>query len=56
MSTGAIVAIVIGALILVGLLVLLARRGRDRRLEGMRVEAQEHRSQARVVSVDMVQV
>jgi len=37
MSTGAIIAIVVGALILVGLLLLLARLGRERRLEGMRV-------------------
>jgi membrane protein involved in colicin uptake len=48
MSTGAIVAIVIGALILIGLLVLLARRGRERRFENLRTEAQEHRDQARV--------
>ena len=48
MSTGAIVAIVIGALILIALLVLMARRGRERKMENMRVEAQEHRSQARV--------
>jgi hypothetical protein len=40
MSTGAIVAIVIGALILIALAVMLARRGRERRLESMRVEAQ----------------
>ena len=48
MSTGAIVAIVIGALILIALMVFLARRGRERRLESMREEAHEHRSQARV--------
>ena len=48
MSTGAIVAIVIGALILIALLVLLARRGRERQIEGRRVEAHEHRSEARV--------
>src|SRR3954470_8208442 len=48
MSTGAIVAIVIGALILIALAVFLARRGRERRLESMREEAQEHRTQARV--------
>lgn len=48
MSTGAIVAIVIGALILIALAVMLARRGRERRLESMREEAQEHRSQARM--------
>ena len=48
MSTGAIIAIVIGAVVLVGLLVLLARRGRERRLESRRVEATEHRSEARV--------
>jgi hypothetical protein len=48
MSTGAIVAIVIGALILIALMVFLARRGRERKLESMREEAHEHRSQARV--------
>src|SRR5688572_28699340 len=48
MSTGAIIAIVIGALILIALAVLLARRGRERRLETRRVEAGEHRDQARV--------
>ena len=48
MSTGAIVAIVIGALLLVALLVVLARRGRERRFENMRAEAQEHRNEARI--------
>lgn len=48
MSTGAIVAIVIGALLLIALLVFLARRGRERRFENMRTEAQEHRSEARI--------
>ena len=48
MSTGAIIAIVIGALLLVALLVVLARRGRERRFENMRVEAQEHRNEARI--------
>ena len=47
MSTGAIVAIVIGALC-IALLVFLARRGRERRFENMRLEAQEHRDEARV--------
>ena len=48
MSTGAIVAIVIGALLVIALLVFLARRGRERRFENMRLEAQEHRDEARV--------
>ena len=50
MSTGAIVAIVIGALLVIALLVVLAKRGRERRFENMRQEAQEHRSEARVRS------
>lgn len=48
MSTGAIIAIVIGALILIGLIVLLARKGRERKVEQRRVEAHEHRNEARV--------
>jgi FtsZ-interacting cell division protein ZipA len=48
MSTGAIVAIVIGALILIALMVFLARKGRERKHESMREEAHEHRTQARV--------
>jgi FtsZ-interacting cell division protein ZipA len=48
MSTGAIVAIVIGAVLLIALLVFLARRGRERRFEKMRSEAQEHRQEARI--------
>lgn len=48
MSTGAIVAIVIGALLVIALLVFLAKRGRERRFENMRLEAQEHRDEARV--------
>jgi FtsZ-interacting cell division protein ZipA len=47
-STGAIVAIVIGALILIALIVMLARRGRERKLEGRRIEAKDQRDQARV--------
>jgi hypothetical protein len=39
---------VIGALILIALAVLLARKGRQKRMEQMRVEADEHRAQARV--------
>jgi hypothetical protein len=42
------VAIVIGAVLVIALLVLLARRGRERRMENMRLEAQEHRDEARV--------
>jgi FtsZ-interacting cell division protein ZipA len=48
MSTGAIVAIVIGALILIALMVFLARKGRERKHESLREEAHEHRTQARV--------
>jgi hypothetical protein len=48
MSTGAIIAIAIGAVLLVALLIFLARRGRERRFENMRMEAQEHRSEARI--------
>ena len=48
MSTGAIIAIVIAAVILIAVVALLGKRGRERRLEGRRVEAQEHRDQARM--------
>jgi hypothetical protein len=48
MSTGAIVAIVIGAVLLIVLLAFLAKRGRERRFESMRLEAQEHRNEARI--------
>ena len=43
MTTGTIVAIVIAALIVIALLALLARAGRNRRLESRRTEA-SHRN------------
>ena len=39
MSTGAVIAIVVAALIILALLWILARRGRERRLESRRGEA-----------------
>jgi flagellar biosynthesis/type III secretory pathway M-ring protein FliF/YscJ len=46
MSTGAIVGIVVGALVLIALLVLLTRAARNRRLEGRREQAAEVREDA----------
>ena len=48
MDTGVIVAIVIGALLLLALLWFLGRKGRDRRHETRRVEAREIRREAEV--------
>ena len=48
MDTGVIIAIVVGALILLALLALLAKRGRDRKLESNRQEAREIRRGAEV--------
>ena len=43
MSTGAIIAIVIGVLIVLALVLWLARRGREAKLESRRHEAREIR-------------
>jgi F0F1-type ATP synthase membrane subunit b/b' len=48
MSTGAIIAIVIAALIVLALLWFLGRKGRERRHETRRVEAREIRREAEV--------
>jgi F0F1-type ATP synthase membrane subunit b/b' len=48
MSTGAIIAIVIGVLILLALLWFLGRKGRERKLETRRHEAREIRREAEV--------
>jgi FtsZ-interacting cell division protein ZipA len=48
MSTGAIIAIVIGVLILLALIVWVSRRSRTKRLESRRHEAREIRSEAEV--------
>ena len=48
MDTGVIIAIVVGVLILLALLWLLARAGRNRRHEARRVEAREIRREAEV--------
>src|SRR3954449_11859379 len=50
MSTGAIIAIVIGVLILLALLWFLGRKGRERRLDNRRTEAREIRREAEVGS------
>ena len=50
MSTGAIIAIVVGALILLALLWFVARAGRERRLDTRRDEAREIRREAEVGS------
>jgi hypothetical protein len=49
MDAGVIVAIIIGALILIALLVWAGSRGRERKLEGRRVEAEEHRLEGEVL-------
>ena len=46
MSAGAIIAIVVGAVVVIALLVLLSRAARGRRLEGRREQAAELRSDA----------
>jgi F0F1-type ATP synthase membrane subunit b/b' len=48
MSTGLIIAIVVAALILLGLFVLLGRKGRERKLETRRHEAREIGREAEV--------
>jgi len=48
MDTGVIIAIVIGALILLGLLWFLGRKGRERRLETRRDQAREIQREAEV--------
>ena len=48
MDTGVIIAIVVGALILLALLWLLGRRARDRKLDTRRGEAREIRREAEV--------
>jgi hypothetical protein len=48
MDAGVIVAIVIGAIVLIALFALLGRRQRDKKLEERRVEARGHREEARV--------
>ena len=48
MSTGAIIAIVIGVLILLALLWFLGRKGRERRLDTRRDQAREIRREAEV--------
>ena len=50
MSTGAIIAIVIGVVIVLAVLWFVARAGRDRKLESRRVEAREMRREAEVGS------
>jgi FtsZ-interacting cell division protein ZipA len=48
MSVGAVIAIVIGAIIIVALLGLVSRRQRVRRLAQRRVERDQHRDEARI--------
>jgi biopolymer transport protein ExbB/TolQ len=48
MDTGVIVAIAVGALILIALLVVLARRARERKFEARREEAAEHRLEGQI--------
>ena len=43
MSTGAIIAIIVAVLIVLALVVLLSRKGRERKLESNRQEARELR-------------
>ena len=50
MDTGVIVAIVVAALILIALVVLLGRRGRERQLDGRREQAAEVRREVEVDS------
>ena len=52
MSTGAIIAIVIGVLIVLALLLWLSRRGRAAKLESRRHEAREIRREAEVRSAE----
>jgi hypothetical protein len=48
MDTGVIVAIVVGALILIALLVLVGKRGRERKLDTRRHEAHEIHGESEV--------
>ena len=48
MDTGVIIAIVVGALLLLALFMLLGRKGRERKLETKRQEAREIRREAHV--------
>ena len=50
MDAGVIIAIVIGALVLIALLAWAGRRGRERKLETRRVEAKEHRLEGEVMT------
>jgi FtsZ-interacting cell division protein ZipA len=50
MDTGVIIAIAIGAIVLIALVVMIGRSKRQERLEGRRDEAHDHREQARVRS------
>ena len=48
MDAVVVVAIVIGALLLIALFVAIARRGRERQKDGRRTEAAEHRLEAEI--------
>ncbi|HEX2085458.1 MAG TPA: hypothetical protein VHF89_07230 [Solirubrobacteraceae bacterium] len=50
MDAGVVVAIVVGAILLIALFAMLGRRQRTRRTEHRRVEARTHREEARVRS------
>jgi FtsZ-interacting cell division protein ZipA len=50
MSAGAIIAIVIGALIVIAIVAWLSRRARNRRLETRRVDARRHREDASIAT------
>jgi FtsZ-interacting cell division protein ZipA len=48
MEAGTIIAIVIGAIVLIALIAFISKRGRDRKLEMRRHEAHESRREAKV--------
>jgi hypothetical protein len=48
MDTGVIIAIVVGALVLIAAIVLASRMARERRLEGKRDQAREVRQEAQI--------
>ena len=50
MDVGTIIAIVVVALIAIGLFMLLGKKGREKRHEQRRMEARSHREEARVRS------
>lgn len=50
MDAGVIIAIVVAAIVLIGLAVVFGRRKREERLDTRRVEARDHREDARVRS------